>query len=39
MAAEKKSYVKPTLTILGILTTMASIWWFALRPRRRGGEA
>jgi hypothetical protein len=27
--------VKPVAAVVGVLATMASIWWFALRPRRK----
>jgi hypothetical protein len=27
--------VKPVAAAVGVLGTMASIWWFALRPRRK----
>jgi hypothetical protein len=30
-----RSVVKPVAAALGVLGTMASIWWFALKPRRR----
>jgi hypothetical protein len=29
-----KKIVKPAAA-LGVLATMASVWWFALRPRRK----
>lgn len=28
--------VKSSLGVLGALATIVSVWWFALRPRRRG---
>lgn len=28
---------RSTLGVLGVIVTMLSIWWFALRPRRRRG--
>jgi hypothetical protein len=34
--------VKPVAATVGVLGTMASIWWFALKPRRKakgGGGA
>jgi len=36
-----KKVVKPVAAAAVTLGTMASIWWFALRPRRRAksGEA
>jgi hypothetical protein len=30
----KHKLVKPA-AVLGLLGTMASIWWFALKPRRK----
>ena len=30
-----RSVVKPVAAALGVLGTMASIWWFALKPRRK----
>lgn len=30
----KRKLLKP-VAILGVLGTMASIWWFALKPRRK----
>jgi hypothetical protein len=27
--------VKPVAALVGVLVTMASIWWFALKPRRK----
>jgi hypothetical protein len=29
-----RSVVKPVAAAAGIVATMASIWWFALKPRR-----
>jgi hypothetical protein len=31
----RRSVVKPVAAALGVLGTMASIWWFALKPRRK----
>ena len=31
----KHKLVKPVAAAIGILGTMASIWWFALKPRRK----
>jgi hypothetical protein len=31
----KRKVVKPVAATLGIVGTMASIWWFALKPRRK----
>jgi hypothetical protein len=30
-----RSVVKPVVAAVGVLGTMASIWWFALKPRRK----
>jgi hypothetical protein len=30
-----RSIVKPVAAALGVVGTMASIWWFALKPRRK----
>ena len=27
--------LKPVAAAIGVLGTMASIWWFALKPRRK----
>lgn len=32
--SRKRKIVKPAAA-LGVLATMASVWWFALRPRRK----
>jgi hypothetical protein len=40
--AKGHKVVKPVAAAVGILGTMASIWWFALKPRRdarRGGSS
>jgi hypothetical protein len=29
-----RGVVKPVAAAVGIVATMASIWWFALKPRR-----
>ena len=31
----KRKGVKASLGIVGILSTIVSVWWFALRPRRK----
>jgi hypothetical protein len=31
----KRKLLKPIVAVVGVLGTMASIWWFALKPRRR----
>jgi hypothetical protein len=33
-----KRVVKSVVAGVGVLGTMASIWWFALKPRRRPKE-
>jgi len=40
MAEESKSSgVKSTIGVVGAIATIVSVWWFALRPRKkRGGE-
>jgi plastocyanin domain-containing protein len=30
-----RKVVKPVAATVGIVATMASIWWFALKPRRK----
>jgi len=30
-----RNIVKPVAAAIGVLGTMASIWWFALKPRRK----
>ena len=35
MAKSEHNVLKPVAAVVGILGTMASIWWFALKPRRR----
>jgi len=35
MADGARKIVKPVAAGLGVLATMASIWWFALKPRRK----
>jgi hypothetical protein len=30
-----KRLIKPIVAAVGLLGTMASIWWFALKPRRK----
>ena len=34
MSSRSRKLAKPAAA-LGLLATMASIWWFALRPRRK----
>jgi hypothetical protein len=29
-----RKVIKPVAATIGVLGTMASIWWFALKPRR-----
>jgi hypothetical protein len=31
----KRTLIKPVAAAVGVLGTMASIWWFALKPRRK----
>jgi hypothetical protein len=38
MSARTRKLVKP-LAVFGVLSTMASIWWFALKPRRKGSSS
>jgi len=35
MAERTRKVVKPVAAVLGALATMAGIWWFALKPRRK----
>ena len=30
-----RKFVKPVAATIGVVGTMASIWWFALKPRRK----
>jgi hypothetical protein len=30
---------KPAIGVIGAIAAIASIWWFAFRPRRRRDEA
>jgi hypothetical protein len=30
-----RKLIKPVAAVVGVLATMASIWWFALKPRRK----
>jgi hypothetical protein len=36
MGDDGRNVAKPALGIIGALAAIASIWWFALRPRRKG---
>ena len=36
LAGAQSGKVAKPAAALGVLATMASIWWFALRPRRKG---
>jgi hypothetical protein len=39
MADETKGKgVRSTLGVIGALATIISVWWFALRPRRKNRE-
>jgi hypothetical protein len=31
----KHTVLKPVAAVVGLVGTMASIWWFALKPRRK----
>ena len=33
-----RKFVKPVAAVVGVLGTMASIWWFALKPRRKAKD-
>jgi hypothetical protein len=35
----RRKLVKPALAGVGLLGTIASIWWFALKPRRNRAKA
>jgi hypothetical protein len=39
MAEDSRSLAKPALGLIGAIAAIASIWWFALRPRRHRGDA
>jgi hypothetical protein len=32
-SSSSRNLAKPAVGIAGIIATMASVWWFALRPR------
>jgi len=34
-AGRARKLIKPVAAVVGVLATMASIWWFALKPRRK----
>jgi len=34
----KGKVVKSSIGVLGALATIVSVWWFALRPRRKNEE-
>jgi hypothetical protein len=34
-----RKVVKPVAAAVGVIGTMASIWWFALKPRRKAKKA
>jgi hypothetical protein len=38
MAERARKLVKPIAAVVGVLATMASIWWFALKPRRKSED-
>jgi hypothetical protein len=33
--SDGRKFVKPVVAALGLAGTIASIWWFALKPRRK----
>jgi hypothetical protein len=33
-----RKVIKPVAALVGVLGTMASIWWFALKPRRQSKD-
>jgi hypothetical protein len=35
MAERTHKVVRPVAAVAGVLATMAGIWWFALKPRRK----
>jgi cbb3-type cytochrome oxidase subunit 3 len=35
----KGTAMKSSIGVLGALATIISVWWFALRPRRKKGES
>jgi hypothetical protein len=35
---DSRKLTKPALGILGAIAAIASVWWFAYRPRRRGDD-
>lgn len=35
MTDEHRNVSKPAIGILGAIAAIASVWWFAYRPRRR----
>jgi len=35
MADEHRNVSKPAIGILGAIAAIASVWWFAYRPRHR----
>ena len=41
LVADKSSrnIAKPAAGIIGVLATIASVWWFALRPRRKARKS
>ncbi|MGP8059287.1 MAG: hypothetical protein ACLP9C_06610 [Acidimicrobiales bacterium] len=34
-----RKFIKPVAAAIGVVGTMASIWWFALKPRRKAKGA
>jgi len=37
MGNDSRNVAKPALGIVGAIAAIASVWWFAFRPRRRRG--
>jgi hypothetical protein len=35
VAQRVRRFLKPVAAVAGLAATMASIWWFALKPRRK----
>jgi hypothetical protein len=33
-----RKVIKPVAAVVGVLGTMASIWWFAFKPRRQSKD-
>jgi hypothetical protein len=39
MADDQRHVSKPAIGIVGALAAIASVWWFAYRPRRHKDDA